>query len=61
MWQTIELPVGAAIHRARYRLEGRSVVLEWRGGRVVEWCGQLRPEVVAAQCFRRLVSQPAVA
>ena len=61
MWEFIEVSVGQARHRGRYRLEGKQVVLEWRGGREEEWCGMLRPEVVAAQRLRRLISQPLAA
>lgn len=61
MWQTIEVSVGPATHRGRYRLEGRRLVLEWRGGRAAAWCGLLRPEVVAAQTLRRLAGQPLAA
>ncbi len=61
MWQTFEITVGDMKHRARFRLLGRQVVMEWRGGRTVDWCGILRPEVVAARRLRRLVSASAVA
>jgi hypothetical protein len=61
MWQLIEVSVGSAKHRGRYRVEGRQLVLEWRGGRSSAWCGILKPDVVAAQHLKRLVSQPLVA
>ena len=61
MWQTFEVSVGSAIHRGRYRLEGRRLVLEWRGGRDACWCGMLRPEIVATQFLRRLATQPLAA
>jgi hypothetical protein len=61
MWQMVEVLVGSARHRGRYRLEGRQVVLEWRGGRAVDWCGSLRPEVVAALRLRQLVSHQPLA
>lgn len=61
MWQTLELSVGPATHRARYRMEGRRLVLEWRGGREACWCGMLRPDVVAAQLLRRVATRPMAA
>lgn len=61
MWQMIEVSVGSATHRGRYRTEGRQVVLEWRGGRVTDWCGSLRPEVVAALRLRQLASRASIA
>jgi hypothetical protein len=61
MWQQVEVLVGPRTHRGRYRLEGRRLVLEWRGGRSFAWCGQLKPEVVAASCLRRLVGEPLAA
>ena len=35
--------------RARYRVEAGRLQLEWRGGRASEWCGMLKPELVAAR------------
>lgn len=61
MWETIQVSVGPATHRGRYRMEGRRLVLEWRGGRAFEWCGILRPDVVASSRLRQLVSGRAVA
>lgn len=61
MWQMIEVSVGSATHRGRYRMEGRQVVLEWRGGRSIDWCGSLRPEVVAALRLRQLARGQQVA
>jgi len=61
MWQMIEVSVGQATHRARFRLEGRRLVLEWRGGRATDWCGALRPEVVAALRLRQLVGRAPLA
>ncbi|MBL8773547.1 MAG: hypothetical protein JNK30_19335 [Phenylobacterium sp.] len=61
MWQLIEVSVGPRTHRGRYRIEGRRLELEWRGGRSFAWCGQLKPDVVAANCLRRLVSEPIAA
>lgn len=56
MWQVVEVSVGAKTHRGRYRTEGKQLTLEWRGGREVEWCGILRPDVVAATRLRLLVT-----
>ena len=61
MWNSVQVSVGSSIHKARYRIEAGKLVMEWRGGRVSEWCGILRPEVVASSRLRRLVSQNALA
>ena len=61
MWEQIEVLVGPARHRGRYKVEGRQLVLEWRGGRTQTWCGMLKPEIVAASHLRTLVTRPAVA
>lgn len=61
MWQVIEVAVGPRTHRGRYRMEGKRLVLEWRGGRTEEWCGMIRPEVVATQRLKQLVTQPLAA
>lgn len=56
MWNSVEVSVGPATHRGRYRMEGKELVLEWRHGRVAERCGLLKPEYVAANVLRQLVS-----
>ena len=61
MWQMVEVAVGPATHRGRYRLEGRRLVLEWRGGRSVDWCGSLRPDVVAQLRLKQLVNRTPLA
>jgi len=61
MWQVVEVSVGPQTHRGRYRTEGKRLILEWRGGRVVEWCGMLRPDVVAAARLRQLVGSRPIA
>ena len=61
MWQVVEVSVGAQTHRGRYRTEGKRLTLEWRGGREVEWCGLLRPDVVAAMRLRLLVTHARLA
>ena len=61
MWQVVEVSVGPNIHRGRYKTEGKRLILEWRGGRAVEWCGMLRPDVVATTRLRQLVSRPPLA
>jgi hypothetical protein len=61
MWQAIEVSVGPVKHRGRFRVQGRQLLLEWRGGRSSAWCGILKPEIVAAQHLRRLVSMAPVA
>ncbi|MBU1376986.1 MAG: hypothetical protein KKE02_19140 [Alphaproteobacteria bacterium] len=57
----VEVSVGSTTHRGRYRLEGRQLVLEWRGGRIVDWCGSLRPEVVASLRLKQLVKRTPLA
>ena len=61
MWETIQVAVGPTVHRGRFRLEAGRVVLEWRGGRASEWCGILKPELVAGQLLKQLVSRMPVA
>jgi hypothetical protein len=36
-------------------------VLEWRGGRLAERCGMVKPEVVALQSLRREAQEHPVA
>ena len=57
MWNSVQVSVGPAVHRGRYRMEGDRLVLEWRHGRVAERCGLLKPEYVAANCLKQLVSE----
>ena len=59
MWEMISVSVGQSTYRGRYRVEGRRVLLEWRGGRLSEWCGLLRPDVVAANTLRNLAQRDA--
>lgn len=59
MWESIQVAVGPSTYRGRYRLEGRRMVLEWRGGRITEWCGILKPEIVAQSRLRQLVTRQA--
>ncbi len=61
MWQSIQISVGPATHRGRYRMEGSRLVLEWRGGRTFTSCGHLKPEIVAQAQLRQLVSRPLMA
>lgn len=61
MWNPIQISLGSSTHKARYRVESGKLVLEWRGGRVSEWCGILRPDVVAASRLRQLVTRSAMA
>ena len=59
MWELISVSVGSSTWRGRYRVEGRRILLEWRGGRLSEWCGMLKPEVVAANTLRNLAAREA--
>ena len=61
MWNSVEVSVGAAVHRGRYRMEGDQVVLEWREGRVAERFGLLKPEFVATVRLRQLASERSAA
>ena len=54
MWEMVQVPTGAGVVRGRYRMEGDQLVLEWRGGRVAERCGLVRPEVVAMSRLKQL-------
>ena len=56
MWEQVQVSVGPGVVRGRYRMEGDQLVLEWRGGRVAERCGLVKPEVVALSRLRQLVS-----
>jgi hypothetical protein len=53
MWNTVQVSMGSATVRGRYRVEGDMLVLEWRGGRLAERYGVLKPEIVAMQRLRR--------
>ncbi len=57
MWSSVEVSVGEAVHRGRFRMEGDQLVLEWREGRVEGRCGVLKPEFVATVRLRQLVSE----
>jgi hypothetical protein len=61
MWTLVQVSVGAAVHRGRYRMEGDQLVLEWRNGRIAERCGLLKPEFVAAMRLKQLVAQSPMA
>ena len=61
MWETVEVSVGQAVHRGRYRVQGKQIVLEWRGGRALEWCGYVKPATVAAGALKRLASRTVAA
>ena len=62
MWNSVQVSVGSATVRGRYRMEGDQLVLEWRNGRGAERCGLLKPEFVAIDKLKRLAaSQPLAA
>ncbi len=61
MWNTVQVSMGSSTVRGRYRVEGDTLVLEWRGGRHAERCGMVKPEVVAVQALRREAEQHPVA
>ena len=57
MWNLIQVSVGTTVHRGRFRMEGDLVVLEWRGGRLAERCGLLKPEFVATARLKQLANE----
>ena len=59
MWESDQVAAGPSNYRGRYRLEGRRMVLEWRGGRITEGCGILQPEIEAESRLRQLVTRQA--
>ena len=61
IWNLIQVFAGATVHRGRYRMEGEQLILEWRGGRIAERCGLLKPEFVATARLKQLVAQPQIA
>ena len=61
MWKSVQVSMGSATVRGRYRVEGDMLVLEWRGGRLAERCGMVKPEVVAMQRLRREAEEHPVA
>jgi hypothetical protein len=61
MWNSVQVSVGSATVRGRYRMEGDQLVLEWRNGRVAERCGLLKPEFVAMDKLKRLASSQPLA
>jgi hypothetical protein len=61
MWKFVEVEVGQRTFRGRYRLEGEAVVLEWRGGRHVEHCGLVKPDVVAISRLKHLAADSRIA
>jgi hypothetical protein len=61
MWEQVQAPTPTGMVRGRYRMEGDQLVLEWRGGRVAERCGLLKPEVVAIARLRQLASETPIA
>ena len=61
MWNSVQVSMGSSTVRGRYRVEGDMLGLEWRGGRLAERCGVLKPEVVAMQRLRREAEEHPVA
>jgi hypothetical protein len=57
MWESIQVSVGHQTHKGRFRVEAGRLVLEWRGGRTSEWCGILKPELVASKLLAKLVGR----
>jgi len=58
MWETVQISVGPANVRGRFRVEAGRLVLEWSGGRSSEWLGMLKPELVAAMRLKKLATGP---
>jgi hypothetical protein len=42
-------------------MEGDQLVLEWRGGRQAARCGLVKPEVVAIEILRQIISSAPMA
>ena len=61
MWEPIQVSVGKSVFRGRYRVESGRVVLEWRGGRVTDWRGILKPELIAMNLLQSLAGRMPVA
>ena len=61
MWETVQVSVGPADYRGRFRVEAGRIVLEWRGGRASEWVGMLKPELVATMLLKRLATRTPLA
>jgi hypothetical protein len=61
MWNSVQVSVGSATVRGRYRMEGDQLVLEWRNGRVAERCGLLKPEYVATAKLKQLAASQLLA
>ena len=61
MWELIQISVGPSTYRGRFRVEGRRLILEWGGGRVSEWLGMLKPDIVATLLLKRLATRMATA
>lgn len=61
MWESIQVSVGRQTLKGRYKVEAGRLQLEWRGGRESEWCGMLKPELVASRLLARLASRAPLA
>ena len=61
MWEPIQVSVGQSKFRGRFRVESGRVVLEWRGGRVTDWCGSLKPELIALNLLQTLAGRMPIA
>ena len=61
MWEVVEVALGPSTYRGRFRVEGGRLVLEWGGGRVTEWLGMLKPDIVATMLLKKLATWMAAA
>jgi len=52
MWNSVQVSLGSAVHRGRYRMEG---------DQVAERCGLLKPEYLATARLKQLVSNQPLA
>ena len=59
MWNSVQVSIGQAVIRGRYRVEGDVLVLEWRGGREIERFGLLKPDFVAVSRLKQLAARNA--
>lgn len=58
-WQQIELMVHARAYKARYRILGDMLEVDWNGSRRAQSIGAVRPEIAAANGLRGMILRAA--